>query len=72
MRNIRTEWFYNEKSPKEIKCPTLGLLKNKEDALCYLLALNLYPKFIDNVFINHEYYKIIKLDILLEIFNLNI
>ncbi|WJG70396.1 hypothetical protein [Spiroplasma ixodetis] len=44
MRNIRTEWFYNEKSPKEIKCPIVGLLKNKEDALCYLLALNLYPK----------------------------
>lgn len=44
MKNIRTEWFYNEKSPKEIKCPTVGLLKNKEDALCYLLALNLYPK----------------------------
>ncbi|WP_174480017.1 hypothetical protein [Spiroplasma endosymbiont of Danaus chrysippus] len=41
MRNIRTEWFYNEKSPKEIKCRTVELLKNKEDALCYLLALNL-------------------------------
>ena len=45
MRNIKIEWFYNEESPKVIKCPTLDLLKNKEDIICYLLALNLYPKF---------------------------
>ncbi|WP_375317141.1 hypothetical protein [Spiroplasma endosymbiont of Virgichneumon dumeticola] len=45
MRNIKLEWFYSEESPKIIKCPTVELLKNKEDALCYLLALHLYPKF---------------------------
>lgn len=44
--NINKEWFNNEK--KEIitiKCPTIQLLTKPEDIICYLLALNLYPKF---------------------------
>lgn len=45
MIDIKLEWFNNEKSPKIIKCPTVGLLKDKEDILCYLLSLNLYPRF---------------------------
>ncbi|WJG70883.1 hypothetical protein [Spiroplasma ixodetis] len=45
MKNIRLEWFNNEESPKIIKCPTISLLKDKEDIVCYLLSLNLYPKF---------------------------
>lgn len=44
--NINTEWFNNPNQKTIIiKCPTIQLLKTKEDILCYLLALNLYPKF---------------------------
>lgn len=43
--NITTEWFNNtNKEIININCKTTNLLKTKEDAICYLLALNIYPK----------------------------
>ncbi|WP_338986061.1 hypothetical protein [Spiroplasma endosymbiont of Thecophora atra] len=47
--NINIEWFNNNKHKLiTIKCPTIQLLTKTTDIICYLLALNIYPKFQPN------------------------
>lgn len=47
--NINIEWFNNPKQEIiTIKCKTISLLTTNEDIICYLLTLNLYPKFQPN------------------------
>lgn len=45
MIDIRKDWFHTTESQIKIKCDTVNLLPNKEDAICYILALNKYNLF---------------------------
>lgn len=44
MIDIKKKWFNSKSQIINIKCPTINLLKNKEEALCYLITLKTYPK----------------------------
>lgn len=45
MIDIRQDWFHTTESNIKIKCSTVNLLTTKEDAICYILALNKYNLF---------------------------